>query len=100
MHEDELSEQTREKWSRQRISQWRIGLFHDLLVWTLQSPHRLSLQPQLSLILHEVCYTKQREPVANKSPDQKYCRLCVRRGREPWHPLEDFTTEGTRVLKY
>lgn len=67
------------KWSRQRISKWRISLFHDLLVWTLQSPHRLSLLPQLTLIFHELCYTKQRETVVNNRPGQKYCRLCVRR---------------------
>ncbi len=93
-------EQTTEQWSRQRISKWRISIFRNLLIWTLQSPNRLALLPQLSLIFHELCYTKQRETVVTHRSDQKYCRLCVRHGRDPWHPFEDFSTENNRVLKY
>jgi len=75
-----------EEVSRQRLAVIRQGILREIIVWTLQAPHRIVVFPAMWNTFHWLVYKREQK----YQEGMKHCVRCEKLGRQCWHPFEDF----------
>src|SRR5712664_1247143 len=81
--------------SRQRIAQIRQYILRDIIVWTVQAPHRIVLFATIWDTFHSIVYKREQKI----KDGMRFCPRCQALGRECWHPLEGYNKNTAREDK-
>lgn len=72
--------------SRQRLAVIRQYILRDILIWTIQAPHRLVWFKEWWNTFYWLVYRREQKHLDG----MKHCIRCEKLGRECWHPVEEF----------
>jgi len=75
-----------EEVSRQRLAIIRQYILRDILIWTIQAPHRIVWFNAWWHTFHWLVYKREQK----HQDGMKHCIRCEKIGRECWHPVDNF----------